>query len=428
MKRNDTCALVLCGMLAATGCGDSEPPGTSALEPLSLAPRFAVVSSDFSSSSIGVFDADFEPLAESWINSGTSFPGLVAALSGDVVLPNRQAGDGTLAFLDRLGTDVASRFFVPSGNLDGQVRTQGEIGDVGFSSNPQDFVFVDETSAWVTRFGVNQDPDASPENQGTDLLEIDPSTMMRTGATIDLSSLNTTITVMTDDGPSEETVYARPNRAVLVGTTLIVGLDRLTLDFVAGPGLFAVVDLLTQDVEGIPLPDGLVNCGNATPVPDSPNSVVIACLGPTRSEEPEVRAGAGVVLLTVDGTEATIGTTWRASTVPTSGIAVNHLVVIDEDRVAGVDWGDFDTGAGDVLWVTTLSSGDQFAVHESSGAFNIGISAYDPSGQAIFVPDAADDANAVFEYAIESDAATEIRTIEIAPSLGLPPRRAYYLE
>ncbi|MEM7437510.1 MAG: hypothetical protein AAF436_20320, partial [Myxococcota bacterium] len=241
MQRNNNCALVLCAMLAATGCGDSGSnggtggdggagggPGTPALESLSEAPTFAVVSSDFSSSSIAVFDADFDPLDESWINSGTEFPGLVAALSGDVVLPNRQASDGTIAMLDRLGTDVASRFYVPSGNLDGQVRTQGEAMDVGFSSNPQDLVFVNETSAWVTRFGINLDSNAPPENQGTDLLEIDPSTMTLTGGRIDLSSLNTTGTVMTDDGPVEVTVYARPNRAVLVGSTIIVGLDRLS--------------------------------------------------------------------------------------------------------------------------------------------------------------------------------------------------------
>ena len=446
MKRKDTCALVLCAMLAATGCGETGSgnggngggdtggaggvggdPGTPALEALSQAPRFAVVSSDFSSSSIAVFDAEFAALNESWINSGTRFPGLVAALSGDVVLPNRQAADGTLALIDRFGTDVISRFYVPSGNLDGQVRTQGEVVGVGFSSNPQDFVFVNETSAWVTRFSTNLDPEAPPENQGTDLLEIDPSTMTRTGARIDLSSLNTTGTVMTDDGPVEVTVYARPNRAVLVGSTLIVGLDRLSSDFdAAGPGMVAVVDLLAQDADGLLLPDGLLNCGNAVPVPGAPNDVIVACLGFPVRDEAQTRASAGVVLLSVDGNETTIETTWRTSTVQTSAIAVNHLVALDEDRVAGVDWGDRAAETGDSMSVTTLSTGAQFPVHESAGAFEIGIPAYDPDNESIFVPDTG--ANAVFEYVIESDAAAETRSIEIAPSLGLPPVRAYLLE
>ena len=106
-------------------------------------PRYAVVSSDFSSSSIAMLDEDFVAIDESWLNSGTTYPGLVATLSGDVVLPNRQAGDGTFAVIDRFFTDVVTRFFVPSGNLNGQVRTHGDVGESGFSSNPQDFIFVD---------------------------------------------------------------------------------------------------------------------------------------------------------------------------------------------------------------------------------------------------------------------------------------------
>ena len=376
-----------------------------------------------------MLDAEFVPLNESWINSGTTFPGLVAALSGDVVLPNRQAGDGTLALIDRLGTDVISRFFVPSGNLAGQVRTQGETGDVGFSSNPNDVVFVDETSAWVTRFGINFDPDAPPENQGTDLLAIDPSTMLRTGERIDLSPLNTTGTAMTEDGPVEVTVYARPNRAVLVGTTIVVGLDRLSADFdAAGPGMVAIVDLGDGSVEGLLLGEGLANCGNAVPVPGAPTKVIVACLGFAQmfGDEAETRASAGVILLDVGEEDATIETVWRASTNPNSAIAVNHLVAIDESRVAAVDWGDFAAEAGDALYVTELQTGSQELVHESTGAFEIGISAYDPGNGMLYVPDAG--GNAVVEFSIAEDGVTEVGSVQIAPGLGLPPRRAYLLE
>ncbi len=189
------------GGSAAVG-GSGGAAGSSALDPLSSTPRYAVLSSDFSSSSIAMLDADFVTIDGSWISSGTTYPGLVATLSGDVVLPNRQAGDGTVAVIDRFFTDVVTRFFVPSGNLNGQLRTQGDIGDSGFSSNPQDFIFVDPDSAWVPRYESNLNPDAIPENQGNDLFEVNPSDMSATGDRIDLSSLDTTATAGTT-GPSK---------------------------------------------------------------------------------------------------------------------------------------------------------------------------------------------------------------------------------
>jgi hypothetical protein len=426
MKRNSKNALLLCAMIVATGCGDNgNQGGTPALAPLSGEARFAVVSSDFSSTSVAMLDADFQPLDERWIDSGTTFPGLVATLSGDVVLPNRQAGDGTFALVDRLSTNVVSRFYVPSGNLNGQVGTQGP----GFSSNPRDFVFVDETSAWVPRYEQNLDPSAAPEDKGTDLLEVEPSTMTLTGGRIDLSSLNTTAIAMGDDGPVEVDVYARPSRAVLVGSILIVGLDRLSTGFdAAGPGMAAVVDLADQSVEGLPLGEGLKNCGNAVPVPGAANKVIVSCLGFAQvfGDEAATRASAGVVLLTVDSEGATIETTWRASTSESSAIAVNHLVALDESRVAGVNLGDSFAETGDAMSITNLGTGAQQLVHETTRAFQIGISAYDPDTEMLFVPDG--DENAVIEYAISTDGATEVGSIQLAPGPPLLPRGVYLLD
>ncbi|MFZ1866148.1 MAG: hypothetical protein WAU39_18140, partial [Polyangiales bacterium] len=184
MERASTIILVMGAVLAAPGCNDGGAatgsggtggqPGTAALDPLDGIPRYAVVSSDPSSSSIAVLDESFAVLDESWVSSGTTYPGLVATLSADVVLPTRQAGDGTLTVIDRFFTDVITRFYVPSGNLNGQVRTQV---DAGYSSNPQDFVFVSPQSAWATRNEPNLDPSALPQNRGNDLIEVNPTEM-----------------------------------------------------------------------------------------------------------------------------------------------------------------------------------------------------------------------------------------------------------
>ena len=419
-------AFVLSAVVAATGCSDDDG-GTPALEALDTTPRFAVVSSDFSETSIAVLDTDFGIINESWINSGTTFSGLIATLSGDVVLPTRQAGDGTLAIVDRLNTDVVSRFFVPSGNLNGQVRTQGPNAD--YSSNPHDFIFVDEASAWATRYEPNLDPDATPENAGTDLLEIDPSTMTLTGNRIDLSEFNTTATVMGDTGPVEVDVYARPDRGVVVGSILVVGLDRLSGAFdAAGPGIVAVVDLDDGSVEGLLLGEGLANCGNVVPVPGSPEKLMVSCVGFAQpfGDEPQVRASAGVILLDVDADGATINTTWRASDDENSAIAVENLVAIDEARVAAVDFGDFGAGTADGLYLMDIGTGEQELVYESTGAFEIGGSAYDPDTGALYVPDAG--ANEVVEFEVEALTAMEVGALQIAPDIGFPPQGVYLLD
>jgi hypothetical protein len=440
MEREFKLTLLICVALAAVGCGDgtSSPGGggpggesgmlgSPALDPLAATPRYAVVSTDFSSSSIAMLDQDFLVIDESWLNSGTTYPGLVATLSGDVVLPNRQAGDGTFAVIDRYFTDVVTRFFVPNGNLNGQVRTHGNVGDSGFSSNPQDFIFANEDSAWVPRYESNLNPSAPAENQGNDLLEINPADMSHTGARIDLSSLNTTAGVMGPAGPIEVTVFARPSRGVLVGSTLVVGLDRISPNFdAAGPGMVAVVDLDDESVSSVEL-QGLQGCGNAVPVPGAPTKIVVACVGFANpfGDEPQVRASSGIALLDVGESGVTVDRVWRLADHPTAAIAVNSVAAIDGQRVVGVATGDFVTTV-DELHLIDLASGAQELVHDSTGSFVIGLSAYDPDSEMLYVPDVAQ--NAVVEFAVDEDSFVETGSTEIAPGLSLPPTKVYLLD
>ena len=454
MERGFTFTSLICLLLVALGCEERVPtgaggsggtggaassggfagedgsggtPGSPALDPLTSAARYAVVSSDFSSSSIAMLDDDFVAIDESWLNSGTTYPGLVATLSGDVVLPNRQAGDGTFAVIDRFFTDVVTRFFVPSGNLDGQVRTHGDIGDTGFSSNPQDFIFVDADSAWVPRYEVNLSPSASPENRGNDLFEINPSDMTRTDHRIDLSPLNTTGTVMTGNGPVEVEVFARPSRGAMVGSTIVVGLDRISASFdAAGPGTVAVVDLEDESVDGLELP-GLKSCGRLVPVPGSPSKVAVACVGFAEpfGDEPQVRASSGIAMLDVDEIEVTIDEIWRVADHVDSAIAVNAVIAIDSRRVLGVASGDF-AAIPDRLFLIDLVTGAQELVHESSDSFVIGESAYDPDSEMLYVPDAAE--NAVLEFAADDGGFVEVGSSAIAPGIGLPPTKVYLLD
>jgi hypothetical protein len=433
MERELTFTLLIGLALAVSGCGDGSVGdggsggtlGTSALDPLDANPRYAVVSSDFTSTSIAMLDGDFVAIDESWLNSGTTYPGLVAALSGDVVLPNRQAGDGTFAVIDAFMTDVVTRFFVPSGNLNGQVRTHGTVRDTGFSSNPRDLIFVDSNSAWVTRYDSNLNPSAPPENQGNDLFEINPTDMSPTGARIDLSSLNTTARVMKQEGLVDVDVFARPSRGVLVGSMLVVGLDRMSALFeAAGSGMVAVVDLRDASVEGLAL-EGLKSCGNIAPIPREPTKMVVACVGFPVGDELQIRASSGIALLDVGENGVTVERIWRVADDDTSAGAVNSIAAIDTNHVVGVATGDFATTI-DRLYAIDLTTGAQELVHESNDSFVIGVSAYDPDTEMLYVPDAVE--GAVVEFAREEGAFAEVGTTEIAPRLGLPPRKVYLLD
>jgi hypothetical protein len=402
--------------------------GTPALDPLDAMPHYAVVSSDFSSTSIAMLDESFDIIDERWLDSGTQPPGLVATLSGDVVLPTFQAGDGSFAVVDRFLTDVVTQFFVPSGNLNGQVRTHGDVGDSGFSSNPQDIIFVAEDSAWIPRYESNLNPDAPPENRGNDLFEIDPTDMTATGARIDLSSLNTTELIdMGGSDPLEVEVFARPSRGVRVESTIVVGLDRISAAFdAAGPGMVAAVDVEEESVQGIEL-EGLASCGRVVPIPGSPSKVAVACVGFSNpfNDEAQLRASSGIAVLDVSDGNVDVERIWRVSDDDDADRAVASLIALDAERVLTVASGNF-VDTTDTLFEINLQSGEQTPVYVSAGSFTIGISAWDPDSEMLYVPDAG--ANAVIELAADGDGFVEVGDKAIAPGLGLPPTQVYLLD
>ena len=412
------------GSAAADGIGGAGGDlGTPALDPLPSAPSYAVVSSDFSSTSIAMLDEDFEVLDESWLNSGTTYPGLVATLSGDVVLPTRQQGNGTFSVVDRFLTDVVTQFFVPSGNLSGQLRTQGDTGDSGFSSNPQDIIFVDEDSAWIPRYESNLDPGAAPENQGNDLIEINPADWSPTGRRFDLSSFNTLEMV---DGASVET-FARPGRGVRFGSTILLGLDRISASFdAAGPGALAVIDTEDESILSVEL-EGLESCGRVVPVPGSPSKAAIACVGFSTpfGDESQIRASAGILMVDAAPGGVTVERLWKVTDEESSAIAVHGLVALDDRRVLAVANGNF-VDTTDVLYEVDLSNGTQSEVLTSEGSFTIGVAAYDAEAGLLYVPDAS--ANAVIELVEDAGGFREVDSTEIAPGLGLPPTQVYRLD
>ena len=115
---------------------------------------------------------------------------------------------------------------------------------------------------------------------------------------------------------------------------------------------------------------------------------------------------------------------------PMDPIAVNSVVAIDERRVIGVATVGF-APTVEELHLMDLVTETQELVHDSTANdptqfVLIGLSAYDPDSEMLYVPDVAE--NAVVEFAADGDDFAEVGSTEIAPGLGLPPMKVYLLD
>ncbi len=222
-------------------------------------------------------------------------------------------------------------------------------------------------------------------------------------------------------------MFARPSRGVLVGSTIVVGLDRVSASFnAAGPGMVAVVDLDDESVEGIELP-GLKSCGRPVPVAGAPTKVVVACVG---FAQPFGESRRFVLRRELScSTSRRLGSGLRRFGVCPSirhrRLPSTPWSAIDRARVVGVASGDF-AASNDSLYLIDLASGAQELVHESSSSFVIGLSAYDPGREMLYVPDASQ--NAVVEFAADEGGFVELGSTTIAPGIGLAPTKVYLLD
>jgi hypothetical protein len=128
-----------------------------------------VVLTDYTSTQIALTALDGTPQSPGFLStasttaSGDAFP-----LSGDVAVPHDRAPSGLVVLLDRYGTNVVTWADPKTAKVLGQLP----VG-TGFESNPQDYVEVDATRAYVSRWGVNAAPGAQPFDAGSDVLIVD---------------------------------------------------------------------------------------------------------------------------------------------------------------------------------------------------------------------------------------------------------------
>jgi len=421
---NHRSKLFLLGSLVAmsTACDERDTVGHTT-PPIVSPVRFAVRHGDFASTSISLLGHAGEVLADDYINSGTTKPGLTATISGDVDLPTT-GEPGILTLIDRYGTDVVTRIRLEDGVVLGQVRTQ-EPSSSDYSSNPQDLLYVDSRTAWVSRWGHNTQPSAPGILRGSDLLIIDPTTMERTGGRIDLSSLGTTV-----DFYGEETaIRVRPRKIVRVGHFAAVGLDMLSdgtpYILAAGPGRLAIVDTRNGAIAHLDLPP-FKNCGSVSPVPGQSNQIAVMCqgwYGETRDEE------AGLLILAIDPDVGTVTEVRRYALAdhPGEDNVFDGLVMIDADEFIGIHIGGWmATDPPDTIVHVDMVTAARTVMLTSAKANEFFVQpAFDPVTGLLLIPDTVDGGVRRFQRA-EDGSFTEGERI-VLDGHGLPARAVVLL-
>lgn len=372
----------------AAGCQEDPvqyvPP--SHLEAITTPVRFVLRHTDtvsYASSAFTLLDANGDVIADGYLHSDSVAPGLTAALSGDTDVPTLSE-PGVLSILDRFGVDTLTRIDLATGEVLGQVRTQG-TSTTGFSGNPQDVAYVDANSAWVSRYSYNP-ADEGPDLAGSDLIEIDPATMTRTGARISLASFDTSLTVTGTSGPVTVTARPRPSRLVRVGNYLAVGLDLITDGWeTAAPGKLAIVDLTTQSVGSYDLAP-LTNCGGLLPVPGHADRIAVVCKGYS-----DPMAESGLVIVAVDSATGMVSEVehYRSADHASDDYAFDSVTLLDDGTFLGVHLGGWGTDAPpDSLVRITLADGSRTTLFTAARAQDLFVTmAFDPDTRRILVPD-----------------------------------------
>lgn len=400
--------------LAMTGCGDDD--GDSILESVPGEPAFVVVSSDYTSSAVSLLAGDGVVLVDTWLDSGTTGPGLVTTLSGDVIVPTRTL-EATVTLIDRFMTDVVSVWRL-DGSLVGQLRVRGADGS--FASNPTDVVVLDEGEGWISRYEQNLAAGAQELDRGSDLIGFDPSTMTTDGRRVDLTEFGGTMRGLNGEGDEVDVaVWPRPSSIVPLGDVLVVGLDRIPADF-GGPrgsaeGLVVAIDLADLSVSSLEL-TGLRNCGSVQAIPDRTDEVLVLCQGYSNVgffDEPGVRATAGIVRLRAVAGELSVVTRWNVGDSDDRPMVTSGAVALGGDRVVAVESStrlvEIDLGAGTsrLVFESTLNASFQ------------GIGQGARIGNTLLVPDASDEVRAVRRFTI-GETIVEGEPIEVGPET-LPP-------
>lgn len=405
-------ALTALAVFAATGCADDPGGPDGDGEPDDDACVIAVVGSDYASTTIATLTEDGRRCRQDVINSGSRPPGVVTALSGDVVFPSTADPAGRLVLIDRYPNAVLTFATIDAA---GALAVDAQLSvATGFSSNPHDVAFLGGGRAYVTRFASNLDPTPfeGDFDEGGDLLiiEVDAPGPAIVGR-VDLRHL-----------AGEEQGVAlspRPDRVAIVDGVVWVGLAHLSTYFDrGGPGLVAAVDPVADEVVEVVTLDGLENCGHVAAAPDGAG-LWAGCAGVFAEGADSQRAHQGLAWIDT-------AVSPPAVTRVAEGVAFGWaLAPLPDGRALVTEFGQ-QGGAPDRLLLVDRRGGEPVDLGVSTAAFELTALAISDDAGVLLVADARPEAPRIRRF--ELAAATlgrELESVVPSPGVGLPPRHLF---
>jgi len=379
-------------------------PAPVGLVPLEEAPRFALVYSDYSSTSIGLYDEALAPLAADWVNSGSRVPILVTPVTADAVLPSVSLG--RLAWIDRFPADVLTLVDPRDPATLVQLDVQGEGPATAWIANPHDALPLPDGRLLVSR----HNPDLAPGiERGNDLLAIDPVT--RASERIAL-------------GCDAGRFFARPDRMTEVRPggrrIVVVALARLDAPYeAAGQGAIATLDPTSLEVLGCHELPGASNCQDVRAEPGTEDRVLVLCTGQPRRAEALRREEASVLALRVDALGgALIEERLDARDLPLERTPAAHLIPLGAGRALVTADGrgpdPLSAGPDRLLWLDLTAGRAELLAETEPFQFGAGIL----DGDVALVPDGA--TNEILR--VERTGGAILDRVAVPTPTGLPLR------
>ncbi len=429
--------------LVGAAC-EADPASRDQLPPRSEC-VIAVVHSDYRSSAISLLTASGQPCAPDIIHSGSRPPGLLTALSGDVVLASSDIvaaspmGQETpvLALIDRYPAGTLTLV----DPLTDAVTHQASLSP-GYNGNPQDLMSLDPTTVLVSRL------EAAPRGATTGPSGSDLA-LFRVAPAGDVTASGQLIGRMDLAPLANEGFSAMPGRLTRSGPRIFFGLAHLASDFsAAGPGRIAFVDaptdlatpqlatwLANAKVTAIAL-EGLENCTEIAASPDG-GGVWAVCSGSFRRGSEGQVSRSGLAYIDSNGVvqalfKADVLTTTTGEAAPLGFT----LAAIDDHRAVVVALGDLVTKRADrALLVTRPSTSDGVAaapadvqiLHET-GAHDLGDALALADTSAVLLADGNPNKPMILHVKIHDQGvpSTAPVALPLASTTGLPPRRLRY--
>jgi hypothetical protein len=361
----------------------------------------AIVTSDYKSTNIAIAALDGTTLSGSFVSSGATKPGLALALSGDVDVPLVPPASGRVVLIDRYGTNVLTWMDLANAS----VLAQLPIG-TGFQSNPHDYVEVDATHAYVSRFGTNPNPGQKPFDEGGDILVVDTMTPAIVGRI-----------AIPEENPA---LQPCPDLMARMGGDVIVTLGRWSADFSqVGDGRFIGLSPGRGAIDWTVNVPGLQSCGRVAVSP-SGRIAAIACSSlenmSTHQFDPTLSD-----IVVYDATQTPPREARRLGLGVKLGAGLQPLIAFaSEDAIVAMTYGGNAT-AGDSVFAVSATTGMVTPLGESPAPYVFGGLHCAPGcGDVCLLSDAQRSKLRRWHFEEGTFAALDDSTVDTV--VGLPPR------